>query len=86
MTRFWQNRTGAAAAAEVLKVYAHPQRLMILSALLDIERNVGEIAEATGIGQPTLGQQLGELRRANLVCTRKEAQQVWHSLADSSVT
>ncbi len=85
MTLFWRNRTAAAAAAEKLKAYAHPLRLMILSCLLDAERNVSEIAEATGIVQPALSQQLAELRRADLVRTRKEVKQVWYSLADDRV-
>ncbi|MFC3439627.1 ArsR/SmtB family transcription factor [Sphingobium rhizovicinum] len=49
------------------------------------ERNVSEIGEATDIVQPALSQQLGELRRANLVQTRKEAKLVWYALADEGV-
>ncbi|MDH2135473.1 transcriptional regulator, partial [Sphingobium yanoikuyae] len=37
------------------------------------------------IAQPALSQQLGELRRANLVQTRKEAKLVWYTLADEGV-
>jgi DNA-binding transcriptional ArsR family regulator len=73
------------AAADKLKVFAQPQRLMILSCLLRSERNVGEIAEATGIGQPALSQQLAELRRAELVRTRRESKQVWYALANDGV-
>ena len=40
---------------------------------------------ATGIGQPGLSQQLAELRRAELVTTRRQAKQVFYSLADESV-
>ena len=39
----------------------------------------------TGLVQPALSQQLGELRRAKLVQTRKEAKQVWYTLADDGV-
>ena len=85
MTALHEDRDAAAAAAEKIRVFAQPQRLMILSCLLRGERNVGEIAEATGIGQPALSQQLGELRRAELVETRKEAKQVWYRLANESV-
>lgn len=84
MTLF-ENRDLAASAAEKLKVYAQPQRLMILSCLLRGERNVGEIGDATGIEQPALSQQLAALRRAELVNTQKEAKQVWYSLADQAV-
>ncbi len=85
MSALYADRDAAAAAAEKLKVFAQPQRLMILSCLLRGERNVGEIAGLTGIGQPALSQQLAELRRAELVRTRKEAKQVWYALADEGV-
>lgn len=86
MKRLFENRDAANDAAEKLRVFAQPQRLMILSCLLLGERNVGEIAEITGIGQPALSQQLAELRRAELVTSRRESKQVWYELADETVT
>ena len=64
------NRASADAAAERLKVYGQPQRLMILSSLLAGERTVGDIEAVTNIVQPALSQQLAELRRADMVVTR----------------
>jgi DNA-binding transcriptional ArsR family regulator len=84
MTAIYQSREQAVEAAEKLKVYAQPQRLMILSRLLDGERTVGEIEDATGIGQPALSQQLAELRRAELVETRRAAKQVFYRLANDN--
>jgi DNA-binding transcriptional ArsR family regulator len=84
MTAIYLSREQALEAAEKLKVYAQPQRLMILSRLLDGERTVGEIEEATGIGQPALSQQLAELRRAELVATRRAAKQVFYRLANDN--
>ena len=66
----------------VLKALAHPMRMRIMQALDSGERNVGEIDEAVGIGQPTLSQQLAVLRRAGLVSTRKEAKQVYYRIDD----
>ncbi len=85
MSALYEDRDAAAAAAEKLKVFAQPLRLMILSCLLRGERNVGDISDATAIGQPMLSQQLAELRRAELVSTRREAKQVWYALADDGV-
>lgn len=85
MSALYEDREAAIVAAEKIKIFAQPQRLMILSCLLRGERNVGEIADVTGIGQPALSQQLAELRRADLVQTRKEAKQVWYMLADDNV-
>jgi DNA-binding transcriptional ArsR family regulator len=81
----YASRPAADAAAERLKTYAQPQRLMILSRLIEGERTVSEIDEATGIGQPALSQQLAELRRADVVKTRREAKQVYYRLADDNV-
>lgn len=85
MSALYENREAATVAAEKIKIFAQSQRLMILSCLLRGERNVGEIADITSIGQPALSQQLAELRRADLVQTRKEAKQVWYRLADENV-
>jgi DNA-binding transcriptional ArsR family regulator len=79
------DRDQADRMVEQLKTLAQPQRLMILSTLLSGERAVGEIEAATGIGQPALSQQLAELRRADLVATRREARQIFYSVASEVV-
>ena len=66
---------------EGLKALAHPLRYRILCALRGGELNVGDIEDATTIGQPTLSQQLGVLRKAGLVETRKEAKLVFYRLS-----
>ena len=85
MKPFWQSREQAEDAAERLRKFGQPLRLMILSLLLQGEKSVSEIDMATGIGQPGLSQQLAELRRAELVTTRRQAKQVFYSIADESV-
>ncbi len=67
---------------EALKALAHPVRLQIMRALSGVERNVGEIDDAAGIGQPTLSQQLAVLRNAGLVKTRKDAKLVYYRIDD----
>lgn len=73
------------ALVEQFKAIAHPLRLRILEALSHTERNVGEIEHATGIGQPALSQQLGVLRKAGLVETRKDAKLVFYRLAENEL-
>jgi DNA-binding transcriptional ArsR family regulator len=85
MKPFWQSRGQAEDAADRLRKFGQPTRLMILSLLLQGEKSVSEIDMATGIGQPALSQQLAELRRAELVTTRRHAKQVFYSIADESV-
>ena len=86
MNAVHQSRERAAAAAEKLRVYAQPQRLMILSLLLTGERTVGNIDAATGIGQPALSQQLAQLRRAAIVATRRATKLIYYRLANDAVT
>ncbi|WCP16059.1 hypothetical protein sphantq_04555 (plasmid) [Sphingobium sp. AntQ-1] len=86
MSAIYQARTQAEAAAEKLKIYAQPQRLMILSLLLNGEHIVSEIERLTGIIQPALSQQLAELRRAGVVTMRRASKQVHYSLANDDVT
>jgi DNA-binding transcriptional ArsR family regulator len=70
---------------EALKALAHPLRWRILATLATGERNVGEIERESGIAQPALSQQLGVLRKASLVATRKEAKLVFYSLAQDEL-
>lgn len=85
MRTLWQSRAQADIAADKLRKFAQSQRLMILSLLLEGEKSVTEIDMATSIGQPALSQQLAELRKAELVATRRQAKQVYYSLADETV-
>ena len=68
------------APIEELKAIAHPLRFQIVQLLRSGEMNVGEIELASGIGQPALSQQLGVLRKAELVETRKDAKLVFYKL------
>lgn len=65
---------------ELLRAIAHPMRYAILAALSGKELNVGQIEEATRIGQPTLSQQLSILRKAGLVDSRRESRLVFYAI------
>lgn len=71
--------------AELLRVLGHAVRLTLLSAIVDGERAVGEIEELTGVTQPMLSQQLGVLRKAQLVETRRESKQIFYRLNNERV-
>ena len=85
MTAIYQSRALADAMSDKLRVYAQPQRLMILSCLLAGEKTVSQIDTLTAIGQPALSQQLAELRRAALVRARRAAKQGHYTRADDTV-
>jgi len=73
----------AAEVAGLLKILSHPVRLMLVCTLVEDEFSVGELERQIGIGQPTLSQQLGILREAEIVETRRETKQVFYRLTDA---
>jgi DNA-binding transcriptional ArsR family regulator len=75
----------AAEAAEFLKRFAHPSRLMVLCALADGERSVRDLEDTLGIRQPGLSQQIAELREAGLISGRRESKNMFYSLSDGRV-
>ena len=75
----------AGEASELLMAMASSNRLMILCYLLDGELTVGTLAERLGMNQTAVSQQLAKLRAMKLVSTRREAQQIFYSLASSEV-
>lgn len=69
-------------ASDLLKALANPNRLSIICMLLEGESSVAEIESELGIHQPTLSQQLGELREAGMVATRRDAKHIYYRVAD----
>jgi ArsR family transcriptional regulator len=68
--------------AELFKALGHPARIQVLEVLCTGEYSVGEIQPQVGIELSYLSQQLGVLRKAGLVTTRKEGTSVFYSLRD----
>jgi DNA-binding transcriptional ArsR family regulator len=75
-------REKAEAASSFMKSLANPNRLMIACALLDGERSVGDLETELGLRQPSLSQQLAELRDSGIVEARREAKQVFYRISD----
>ncbi len=75
-------RKNAEAASSFMKSLANPNRLMIACALLDGERSVGDLEVELGLRQPSLSQQLAELRDSGIVEARREAKQVFYRISD----
>jgi len=73
-------QSSAEKACALLKVLAHPDRLVLLCRLAQGEFCVGDLQVDLGIQQPTLSQQLGVLRQAGLVDTRREGKNIYYRL------
>ena len=74
----------AGEATRLLKALANESRLMILCNLSEGEMTVGQLNEFIPLSQSALSQHLALLRRDNLVQTRRQAQTIYYSLADSA--
>jgi DNA-binding transcriptional ArsR family regulator len=77
-----RDRSVATAKAELFKSLAHPIRIRVLEVLVDGERPVGELAQLLDVEMSHLSQQLGVLRRAQVVVARRERSTVYYSLRD----
>jgi len=68
--------------AEFFKSLGHPARVRIIEILRDGERPVSELIPEVGIEASHLSQQLGIMRRANLIQVRKVGASVFYSVGD----
>lgn len=75
----------AAEAAEFMRLFSTPSRLMLLCHIAQQERSVSDIQNDLGLKQPALSQQLAELRQAGLVKPRRESRTIYYSVADERV-
>lgn len=71
--------------ADFFKVLSNPMRIQILDTLRQGEQNVNYIAECLEVDASSVSQQLGVLRRLNLVTSRKQGNYVFYSIRDSAI-
>ena len=71
--------------ADLFKALAHPARIRILEVLTEGEHSVSEMQPLVGIESSHLSQQLGVLRRAGVVTSRKDGASVIYALRDQDV-
>ena len=76
----------ASEAAQLLKLLANENRLLILCRLaLAREVSVNDLADAVGLSQSALSQHLAKMREEGLLSTRREAQTVFYRIAEADV-
>jgi DNA-binding transcriptional ArsR family regulator len=75
----------ADSAAALLRSLSHPQRLLVLCALVDGEKSVAELRQNLGIEQVPMSQQLMRLRSDGLVESRREGTTVYYSIVRPEV-
>lgn len=78
-------KKNAAEVSELLRIMAHPERLMVLCQLTKGEVGVGMLQQGSSLSQSAFSQHLTVLRKHGIIQARKESQQVFYSLADTRV-
>ncbi|RQW62552.1 ArsR/SmtB family transcription factor [Vibrio viridaestus] len=76
-------KENAQEVSELLKILSHPERLMVLCQLTQGEMGAGLLQEKSTLSPSAFSQHLSVLRKHDLVVVRKEAQQVFYSLASN---
>ncbi|TFC76972.1 transcriptional regulator [Cryobacterium cheniae] len=71
--------------SDLFKALGHPLRVQVLEQLVGGERSVGSLAEVLGAELSNLSQQLGVLRRAGVVITRRDGNTIFYALRDPDV-
>jgi ArsR family transcriptional regulator len=71
--------------ADFFKTLGHPGRIRILEVLRDGEASVSELIPQVGLEPSHLSQQLGVLRRAGVVVSRKQGSSVRYAVSDPRI-
>jgi DNA-binding transcriptional ArsR family regulator len=72
-------------ASQLLTLLANPSRLRILCVLQEGEQSVTALGDVVDLSQSALSQHLAKFREAGIVSTRREAQSIYYSIADTRV-
>ncbi len=79
-------REHAKRVAALMGQLANENRLLILCALLEGPKTVGELSESVpDISAPALSQHLHKLRDAELVSAEKQAHYIYYSIRDERI-
>jgi DNA-binding transcriptional ArsR family regulator len=68
--------------AEICRVFANPTRILILWALADGEKSVGELAETVNASLQSTSQHLRMMRQMKIVVSQRKGQMVYYQIAN----
>ncbi len=71
--------------AEMLKLVAHPNRLLILCYLVDGDKTVSELEKACGASQSSVSQYLSKMRSERIVSATRDGQSIRYSLSNKEI-
>ena len=76
----------AGDAAELMRQLSNQNRLMIVCSLVDGELSVTELNERVPLSQSALSQHLANLRKSELVATRRDGLTIYYRLHGDKAT
>ena len=71
--------------AHICKILSDPKRLLLLRALREGEKSVGELATALGLHQSNVSQHLAVMREGDIITSRRQGTSVYYSLSSSKI-
>lgn len=72
----------AAHVAELFRAFSDTSRVLILSALLGGEKNIGALAELVGVSESAVSHHMRSLRQMRLVRARRDGKEVFYRMED----
>lgn len=75
----------AAHVAELFRAFSDTSRVRILSAILDREMNVSQLAELAGVSESAVSHHLRGLRQLHLVKARRDGKEVYYHVEDAHI-
>ncbi len=72
-------------ASDLLKLIANTNRLAIVCYLMETDASVSALEEELGIRQPTLSQQLAELREAGIIEGHRDGKAIVYRVIDPRI-
>ncbi|MBL9125941.1 MAG: helix-turn-helix transcriptional regulator [Planctomycetaceae bacterium] len=76
------NLEALTAAAECLRILAHPHRLRMIQMLLQGDFTVGELAEACDLPSPMASEHLRLMQRCGFLNSEKEGRRVYYRVSE----
>lgn len=75
----------AAHVAELFRAFSDTSRVRILSAIIDKEMNVSQLAEMVGVTESAISHHMRGLRQMHLVKARRDGKEVFYFVDDPHI-
>lgn len=85
MTTTILDEISAAHVAELFRAFSDTSRVRILSAIIDHEMNVTQLAELVGVTESAISHHMRGLRQMRLVKARRDGKEVYYFVDDPHI-